>query len=68
MKRALIVKVDKKPYTGRHMLKALARLLKALIQQKVQWSELPKYYAAMLHFERYLDRLNDRKNQSAAAS
>lgn len=62
------MKVDKKPYAGRHMLKALARLFKALIQQKVQWSELPKYYAAMLHFERYLDRLNGRKNQAAAAS
>ncbi len=65
MKRALIVKVDKKPYAGRHMLKALARLFKALIHQKVQWNELPKYYAALLHFERYLDRLNDRKNKAA---
>lgn len=46
------------PFTNKQKKKALKRLLKALILGKIKWVELKKFYLAMLHLERYLERLN----------
>ena len=46
------------PFTNKQKKKALKRLLKALIFGKIKWAELKKFYLAMLHLERYLERLN----------
>lgn len=46
------------PFTNTQKKKALKRLLKALISGKIKWAELKKFYLAMLHLERYLERLN----------
>ncbi len=46
------------PFTNKQKKKALKRLLKALILGKIKWAELKKFYLAMLHLERYLERLN----------
>lgn len=39
-------------------MKALKRILRAFLFGKIKTFELRKYYLAMLHLERYLDRLN----------
>lgn len=46
------------PFTNKHKIKALKRIFRALILGQIQWSELKKFYSAMLHLERYLERLN----------
>lgn len=45
-------------FTDKHKTKALIRIFKALIFGKIKWTELKKFYSAMLHLERYLERLN----------
>lgn len=40
------------------MKKVLKRIFRALLCIKIKQIELRKYYLAMLHLERYLDRLN----------
>lgn len=46
------------PFTNKHRKKALKRIFRALIQGKINWAELKRFYLAMLHLERYLERLN----------
>lgn len=45
------------PFTNKQKKKALKRLLKAIILRKIKWAELKRFYLAMLHLERYLERL-----------
>ncbi|MEN8291073.1 hypothetical protein ABFO59_01115 [Acinetobacter radioresistens] len=45
------------PFTNKQKKKALKRLLKAIILRKIKWVELRRFYLAMLHLERYLERL-----------
>ncbi|UNT63674.1 MULTISPECIES: hypothetical protein [unclassified Acinetobacter] len=52
------MKICPNPFTIKQKMKALKRLLKALIFGKIKWAELKKFYLAMLHLERYLERLN----------
>ena len=46
------------PFTNNHKRKALMRIFRALILGKIKWAELKRFYLAMLHLERYLERLN----------
>lgn len=52
----MVIRPD--PFTNKHKKNALSRIFKALILGKIKWVELKKFYLAMLHFERYLERLN----------
>ena len=40
-------------------MKALKRIFRELILGKIKWAELKKFYSAMLHLERYLEKLNN---------
>lgn len=44
-------------YTEVHSLRALKRLHKAIIYQRLIHADLHKIYKAMIHLERYLERL-----------
>ncbi len=45
-------------FTHKHQMKALKRICKALVLGEIKRNELKKFYLAMLHLERYLERLN----------
>jgi hypothetical protein len=57
-KRKYIMKIVSAPYTSEHGLRALKRLHKAIICNQVLPSNLHQFYKAMLHLERYVERLN----------
>ena len=44
-------------YRSKHSLKALHRIHKMIIRGSMSWAELHKMYRAMLHLERYMERL-----------
>ncbi|CAB1214345.1 hypothetical protein [Acinetobacter bouvetii] len=52
------MKIISTPYTRVHSFRALKRLHKAIIRNQVEHSNLHKLYQAMLHLERYVERLN----------
>ncbi|BBR72610.1 Uncharacterised protein [Acinetobacter baumannii] len=52
------MKICPNPFTNKHKKKALTRIFRALILGKIKWAELKNFYLAMLHLERYLERLN----------
>lgn len=52
------MKICPSPFTNKQKLKALKRIFKALILGKIKWVDVKKFYFAMLHLERYLERLN----------
>ena len=52
----MVIRPD--PFTNKHKKNVLSRIFKALILGKIKWAELKKFYLAMLHLERYLERLN----------
>ncbi|WP_407307693.1 hypothetical protein [Acinetobacter sp.] len=52
------MKILSAPYTHAHSFRALKRLHKAIIRNQVLRSDLHKLYQAMLHLERYVERLN----------
>jgi len=52
------MKIFPDSFTHKHKIKALKRIFRALIVGQIKWSELKKFYSAMLHLERYLERLN----------
>jgi len=52
------MKICPDPFTHKHKTKALKRIFRALILGQIKWSELKKFYSAILHLERYLERLN----------
>lgn len=58
------MKIISTPYTHVHSFRALKRLHKAIIQNQVIHSDLAKMYQALLHFERYIDRLNRKDKKS----
>lgn len=51
------MKICSDPFTHKHKMKALKRIFRALILGKIQWFEVKRFYLAMLHLERYLERL-----------
>lgn len=51
------MKIYSDPFTHKHKMKALKRIFRAIILGKIKWSEIKKFYLAMLHLERYLERL-----------
>lgn len=51
------MKIISAPYSPKHSLKALGRIHKMIIRGAMTWSELHKMYGAMLHLERYVERL-----------
>ena len=53
------MKICPNPFTIRQKMKALKRIFRALILGKIKWDELKKFYSAMLHLERYLEKLNN---------
>lgn len=53
------MKIYPNPFTNKQKVKALKRIFKALILGEVKWVELKRLYLAMLHLERYLERLNN---------
>ncbi|PJI36441.1 hypothetical protein [Acinetobacter pseudolwoffii] len=44
-------------YSSKHSLKALHRIHKMIVRGSMSWAELHKMYRAMLHLERYMERL-----------
>ena len=52
------MKIISTPYTRAHSFRALKRLHKAIIHNQVSHSDLAKIYQALLHFERYAERLH----------
>ena len=57
-----MMKIYAGSFTLKHKIKALKRILKAFIFGEIKWSELARVYVAMLHLERYLERLNSKKS------
>lgn len=53
------MKICPSPFTVKQKMKALKRIFRALILGKIKWDELKKFYSAMLHLERYLEKLNN---------
>ncbi|WP_171407583.1 hypothetical protein [Acinetobacter tianfuensis] len=51
------MKIMPSAYTDMHSGRALKRLHRAVICQQVLRHDLHKMYKAMLHLERYIDRL-----------
>ncbi|MFH7765271.1 hypothetical protein [Acinetobacter sp. BSP-28] len=58
------MKIISTPYTHAHSFRALKRLHKAIICNQVEHSNLHKFYQAMLHLERYVERLNGKCKKS----
>jgi hypothetical protein len=52
------MKICPTPFTNKQKKNALQRISRALILGKIKWAESRKFYLAMLHLARYLDRLN----------
>ena len=52
------MKIVSVPFTHVHSFRALRRLHKAIIRNQILYSDVPKTYPAMLHLERYVERLN----------
>ena len=53
------MKIFPNPFTNKHKKNALTRIFRALILGKIKWAELKKFYLAMLHLERYLEKINN---------
>ncbi|MBD8009998.1 MULTISPECIES: hypothetical protein [Acinetobacter] len=53
------MKICPNPFTIKQKMKALKRIFRALILGKIKWDELKKVYSAMLHLERYLEKINN---------
>ena len=51
------MKIISAPYSPKHGSKALGRIHKMIICGSMSWAELHKMYRAMLHLERYMERL-----------
>ncbi|MGE8539086.1 MAG: hypothetical protein ACN6NI_07360 [Acinetobacter sp.] len=58
------MKIISTPYTSKHSLKALRRIHKTIIRGAMNLTELQKLYSAMLHLERYVERLTIQNGQS----
>ncbi len=53
------MKICPNPFTNKHKRNALNRIFREFILGKIKWTELTKFYSAMLHLERYLEKLNN---------
>ena len=53
------MKICPNPFTIKQKMKALKRIFRELILGKIKWAELKKFYSAMLHLERYLEKINN---------
>jgi len=62
-----MMKIVSAPYTRAHSFRALKRLHKAIIRNQVLNSDLHKLYQAMLHLERYVERLNRKSHKNRSA-
>ena len=51
-------------YTPKHSLRVLKRLHKNIVRQQINVRNLNKMYHAMLHLERYIDRLDHDKREN----
>ena len=58
------MKIVSAPFTRIHSFRALKRLHKAIIRNQVVHSDLHKIYQAMLHLERYVERLQRKRKKS----
>lgn len=57
------MQISSTAYTAAQNLGALRRIHRAIIRQKVGLADLHGVYGAMLHLERYVDRLDQKKAQ-----
>ena len=55
--KRVVMKILSTSYTHAHGFRALKRLHKAVIYNSVLPDELHKLYKALIHFERYIERL-----------
>ncbi len=55
------MKIISASYTKAHSVRALKRIHRAVIYNQVLPSELHKIYKAMIHLERYIERLTQQK-------
>jgi hypothetical protein len=59
------MKIISTAYSSKQSLRALRRIHKMIIHGAVSWAELHKMYRAMLHLERYVERLTIQNSQSS---
>ncbi len=52
------MKISSSSFSYKHKMNALKRICKALIIRELKYSDLNKVYIALLHLERYLERLH----------
>lgn len=56
------MKIVSTSYTRAQGFRALKRLHKAIIYNRILHVELHKMYKALIHLERYMERLNQQKS------
>lgn len=58
------MKIISAPYSPKHGSKALGRIHKMIIRGTITWAKLHELYGAMLHLERYVERLTIQNSHS----
>ena len=59
------MKIISTAYSSKQSLRALRRIHKMIIRGSMSWAELHKIYRAMLHLERYMERLTIQNRHSS---
>ncbi|WP_180075191.1 MULTISPECIES: hypothetical protein [unclassified Acinetobacter] len=58
------MKIISAPYSPKHGSKALGRIHKMIIRGTITWTKLHELYGAMLHLERYVERLTTQNSHA----
>lgn len=58
------MKIISAPYSPKHGSKALGRIHKMIIRGTITWAKLHELYGAMLHLERYVERLTTQNSHA----
>ncbi|WP_299153302.1 hypothetical protein, partial [uncultured Acinetobacter sp.] len=53
--------ISSRAYPTTQNIRALRRIHRAIIRQKIGLADIHRVYSAMLHLERYVDRLDQNK-------
>lgn len=55
------MRISSTAYNTTQNIRALRRIHRAIIRQKIGLADIHRVYSAMLHLERYVDRLDQNK-------
>ena len=58
------MKIISTAYSSKHSLRALRRIHKMIIRGTITWAKLHELYGAMLHLERYVERLTTQNSHA----